>query len=75
LVPMARKEVVDVTPPSRQRLVEMGEFVTAWEAEHGEVDGNPLEGEFHTKMRELLGVPEPGTAPARVPYTRGGRPL
>ncbi|MET8332178.1 hypothetical protein [Streptosporangium canum] len=59
----------------RSRLVAFGRFVTDWEQENSPVDGNPPEEEFHAKAREILGEPEPGTAPTRVPYTRGGRPI
>ncbi|MEV4181205.1 hypothetical protein AB0J28_07135 [Streptosporangium canum] len=59
----------------RSRLVAFGKFVTDWERENGPIDGNPLEEEFHARAREILDEPEPGTAPARMPYTRGGRPI
>ncbi|MGJ6963589.1 hypothetical protein ACSDR0_16925 [Streptosporangium sp. G11] len=59
----------------RSRSVAFGKFVTDWEQENGPVDGNPREEEFHAKAREILGIPEPGTAPAWMPYMRGDRPI
>ncbi|MEU0484250.1 hypothetical protein ABZ260_34335 [Streptosporangium sp. NPDC006013] len=59
----------------RFRLVAFGRFVTDWERENDPVGGNPGAEEFHARAREILGEPKPGSAPARVLYTRGGRPI
>ncbi|GAA4209275.1 hypothetical protein GCM10022252_75530 [Streptosporangium oxazolinicum] len=55
---------------SREQSVAYGQLATQAEA-----DGTLDTEEFHARAREILGVPEPGTAPARVPYTRAGRPV